>query len=502
MDVEAVETRPEDVEADVLGFAVADPVELSPHAQRLDEAIRGRLRHLVEDGELRGELARVTLVHAVDELPAHRVAAVGVGERARVDVDALRTAAAQAAGRVGDIGGGTLAWMLEDEAFALPAAEQARAVVEGAALGQYQTGRWKSGNGRAAANGGVERIVLCGPGAQEASDEARRAAVVAAWTNSCRDLVNAPPNEITPDGLAAYARDLAARLDVRFHALGPEEIAEARMEAFMAVARGSAAPPRLIELAYEPEEARDDVLLAYVGKAITFDSGGLSLKPPESMDDMKSDMGGGAAVLAALGAIAELEIPVRVRAIVPSCENMPGGRALRPGDIVRASNGKTIEVNNTDAEGRLILADALPYARAAGATHLVDLATLTGTMRVAMGDFYAGLFGNDVDWIDAVAAAGEASGDRVWRWPLHESYFRFLESPFADVKNRPEKERGSSIIAARFLQEFAGEGPWAHLDIAGTAYLDRGRDYYRQVGATGFGVRLLTELAARTASAA
>ena len=502
MDVEAVEARPEGVEADVLAFAVADPVDLTSGAKRLDEALGRRLRHLIDDGELRGDLARVTLLHTLDELPARRIVAVGIGERSRVDADALRAAAAHAAGRTADVGGGTLAWMLEGEGFPLESAEQARAVVEGAALGQYRTDRWKSGSGGGTANGRVERVVFCGPGAREASAGARRAAVVAEWTNRCRDLVNAPPNEITPDGLAEYASDLAAEHGLTLGVLGPEQISEARMGAFAAVARGSAAPPRLIDLAYEPDGPRADIVLGYVGKAITFDSGGISLKPQDGLEELKSDMSGGAAVLTALGAIAELRIPIAVRAVVPSCENMPGGRAARPGDIVRASNGKTIEVTNTDAEGRLILADALPYARSAGATHLVDVATLTGAMEVAMGNFYAGVFGNDREWVESVRAAGEASGDHVWPWPLHESYFRFLESPFADVKNSPEKKRGSAIIAARFLQEFAGEGPWAHLDIAGTAYLDRGRDYYSQVGATGFGVRLLTELAERTASAA
>ena len=502
MDVEAVDTLPEGVEADLLGFAIADPAELSPAARSLDEGTRGRLGRLIEDGELRGEVARVTVLHTRDELRPHRVAAVGIGERDRVDSDVLRTAAAEAARRVSEVGGRTLAWILEGDGFPLDAPDQVRAVVEGAALGQYDAGRWKSQNGRPSRDGAVERLVFCGPGAHALGEEARRAGIVAEWTNRCRDLVNAPPNEITPDGLAEYARDLAARFDLRFRALDGGEIAAAGMDAFMAVARGSAAPPRLIELTYDPEGAREDVVLGYVGKAITFDSGGLSLKPPESMDDMKSDMGGGAAVLAALGAIAELELPARIRAVVPSCENMPGGRALRPGDIVRASNGKTIEVNNTDAEGRLILADALPHARAAGATHLVDLATLTGTMTVAMGDFYAGVFGNDLAWVESVRAAGEASGDHVWPWPLHDSYFRYLQSPFADMKNTPEKKRGSTIIAARFLQEFAGDGPWAHVDIAGTAYLDRRRDYFSQVGATGFGVRLLTELAEGTASPA
>ena len=213
---------------------------------------------------------------------------------------------------------------------------------------------------------------------------------------------------------------------------------------------------------------------------------------------MKSDMGGGAAVLAAMGAIAELALPVRVLAVVPSCENMPGGHAYRPGDIITALNGKTIEVTNTDAEGRLILADALWHTRESGATHIVDLATLTGAMVIAMGDYYAGLFSNDPDWAAFIREAAEASGDHAWIWPLHETYRRYIDSSFADMKNSSEFRQGSPILAARFLEEFVGEGPWAHLDIAGTAYLERGRDdYYDCGGATGYGVRLLVELADR-----
>ncbi len=217
---------------------------------------------------------------------------------------------------------------------------------------------------------------------------------------------------------------------------------------------------------------------------------------------MKSDMSGGAAVLAGVGAIAELGLPVRIVAVVAACENMPGGHAYRPGDILTAASGTTIEVTNTDAEGRLVLADALWYARRQGVTHLVDLATLTGTIQVAMGDFYAGLFANDDDWRADVLAAAEASGDHAWPMPLHRTYARHLESNFADVKNCPEKNRGSSIIAALFLERFARNGPWAHLDIAGTAFLDRGRDYFPRMGATGYGVRLLAQLAQRLAGGA
>ena len=498
MDVDVVETLPEGVEADVLGFAVPEPAELPSSALRLDPLVGGRLTRLIEAGELNGEPGTVTVLHALDELPAHRLAAAGVGERAALDADGLRTAAARLAARTNGAGARTLAWMLDGDGLPLSPVEQARAVVDGVALGAYDAGRWKT-NGHQP--GPLERLVFCGPAATGLADEVRRAAVVAAWTNRCRDLVNAPPNELTPASLAAFAEEVAAASPaVTLEVLGPEEIRAAGMNAFLAVGQGSHNAPRLIRLSYEPPEpARPSLLLGLVGKALTFDAGGISLKSQDGLEEMKSDMSGGGAVLTALGAIAELQLPIRILAVVAACENMPGGHAYRPGDILQAMNGTTIEVTNTDAEGRLVLADALWYTRQAGATHLLDLATLTGTMTVAMGDFYAGLFGNDAEWTERVREAGEASGDHVWPWPLHDAYLRHLESAFADFKNCPEKKRGSTIIAARFLQEFVGEGPWAHVDIAGTAYLDRTRDYYPRVGATGFGVRLIAELTAELA---
>ncbi|HEX2110543.1 MAG TPA: leucyl aminopeptidase [Gaiellaceae bacterium] len=498
MDVDVLETAPDGVEADVIGFGVTDPVELSAAARGLDQRVRGRLTHLLADGELDGGAGAVTLLHTDGELAARRLAAAGLGVREDVDADAVRTAAASVVTRARALPRGTVAWVLEGDGSPLSPVEQACAVVEGVVLGRYDTGRWKTNGDRPAP---VRRIVLCGSAAAGVAQEARRAAVVAEWTNRCRDIVNAPPNELSPDRLSDVAVDVADRFPtLTADTLGPAEIRAMGMGAFTAVAHGSHNPPQLIILRYEPRgPARDDVVLGLVGKALTFDAGGISLKPADNMDEMKSDMSGGAAVIAGVGAIAELELPLRIVAVVPACENMPGGHAYRPGDILTAASGTTIEVTNTDAEGRLVLADALWYAREEGVTHLLDLATLTGTIQAAMGDFYAGLFTNDEAWEAEVLAASEASGDHAWPMPLHRSYARYLESSFADVKNCPEKKRGSSIIAALFLERFAGEGPWAHLDIAGTAFLDRGRDYYPHVGATGYGVRLLAELARRLA---
>jgi leucyl aminopeptidase len=496
MEIEVVDTAPEGVEADVLVFAVSDPVELSPAALELDRLVGGGLAHLLDDGELKGELGSVALLHTHDRLPAHRLATVGVGDA--LDADGLRTAAASAARRTCAVGGKTLAWVLEPGP--LEPAEQARAVVDGVAIGPYDAGRWKT-NGRARSQ--VERLVLCGPGAAAAADEARHANVVAAWTNRCRDLVNAPPNELTPTRLAEFAEETAARFPaLSCEVLGPEEIRNAGMRALYAVGQGSDNPPRVMVLRYEPPEpTRHDFRLGLAGKAITFDAGGLSLKPARGMEEMKSDMGGGGAVLTGLAAIAELAIPLPIVAVIGSCENMPGGHAYRPGDIVAAANGKTIEVTNTDAEGRLVLADCLWHARSLGATHLLDLATLTGGVVIAIGDFYAGLFANDDAWLEAVREAAEASGDHAWPLPLHETYKRYIESTYADLKNSSDLKQASAPLAARFLQEFVGEGPWAHLDIAGTAFLERGRgDLYGEEGATGYGVRLLVELARRLAA--
>ena len=497
MDVTVVDTPPGSVEADVLAFPVVEGERLGSIGAALDAALSGRLAHLVEDREIRATAGHLALVHTLGEIGPHRVAAVGIADGR--DADALRTAASRVATRLGSLRGGTVAWAIEPE-LALPPDTQARALIDGTVLGSYDAGRWKTGERERAP---VERLVLVGASG-DLEEAARVASVAARWTNRCRELADAPANELTPAALAEHASAFAGEIDhVSVEIWDRDRIESAGMGAFAAVARGAETDPRLVVMRYDPPGAREGFRAGFVGKAVTFDTGGISLKPPARMDEMKGDMAGGAAVISAMGAIAELGVPLSVLAVVPACENMPGSRSYRPGDIVTALNGKTIEVTNTDAEGRLLLADALTYARREGATHVLDLATLTGGVVVALGDYYAGLMGNDEDWLGAVRAAGETAGDHAWTLPLHDTYRRLYRSPFADMKNSSDVRQAAPLYAARFLREFTGDGPWAHLDIAGVAHLERTRgDYYTQKGATGFGVRLLVELARRLAEEA
>ncbi len=476
--------------ADAIALPVAQPPG-GEGARIVDERLGGRLARLGASGELRGERGEALLLHLDGELDAPRLVAAGVGPRDEVDADALRTAAAAAVRTLSRVGG-TLLWLL-DETLPLPLPEQAGALVEGTLLGGYSPGRWKSSDERRI----PDRIVLGHfdePGLRAAAE---RAALVAERTNRARDLANTPPNELTPEALGEHARTLAGEHEhLSAEVLGPEAMRELGMGALLAVGRGSGNEPRLIVLRHEPPDAaRPELHLGLVGKAITFDAGGISLKPGAGMQHMKGDMAGGAGTLEGIGALAALGAPLRAIAVIAAAENLPDGRAFRPGDILRAANGKTIEVINTDAEGRLVLADALWYARREGATHVLDLATLTGAMELALGDLYAGCFANDDHWRDLILEAGRRSGDLVWPFPLHPRYRRYVDSDFADLKNSSTLRQASPALAAEFLREFAGEGAWAHVDMAGPGFLERSRgDYLGVQGGTGWGVRLIAEL--------
>jgi leucyl aminopeptidase len=475
--------------ADALALPVAQPLG-GDGAKIVDEKLGGRLARLGETGDLRGERGEAVLLHVDGELDAPRLVAAGVGRREDVDADALRTAGAVAAQSLGRVGG-TLVWLL-DESLPVPLPEQAAALVEGTILGAYSPGRWKAKNETRA----PERIVIGHEADPELQAAVERAAIVAEQANRARDLSNMPPNELTPHTLGERAKELAGEHEhLTCEVLATRELDELGMGALTAVGRGSRNEPRLIVLRYDPPGASGDVVLGLVGKSITFDAGGISIKPSRGMEDMKGDMSGGAGTLHGIGALAALGTPVRAIAVLAAAENLPGGDAFRPGDILRAANGKTIEVINTDAEGRLVLADALWYARREGATHVLDLATLTGAMVIALGDLYAGVFANDDEWRDRILEAGRRSGDLVWPFPLHPRFRRYIDSTYADMKNSSTLRQASPALAAEFLQEFAGDGPWAHVDIAGPAFLDRSRgDYLRVPGGTGWGVRLIAEL--------
>jgi leucyl aminopeptidase len=417
---------------------------------------------------------------AIEDADPVAIVYTAAGPLAVVKANDLRTAAAQAVRACR--GGGTVAWALADD-------EDIGALAEGAVLGSYDGRRWRSGDPPR----GVERFVICGTGL---ASVAARAALVARWVNAARELVDAPANVISPAGLQERAAAIPGLRCETFDA------AEHGLGGLAAVGGSSPIRPRLIVLRHEPPDAPDAPRLAFVGKSVTFDTGGYFLKPQADIVRQKADMGGGAAVFGALGAIAELGLPVNVTGVLPACENMLSGTAIRPTDVITTAAGLTVEVTNPDAEGRLILADALWWSRRDGATHIVDLATLTGAARAALGDMHGGVFANDDPWREAVVDAGNASGDLAWPMPLHPRYRPLIDSTVADLKNTAGKSFGYAIIAATFIQQFAGEGPWAHVDMLGTALLedDRGDEFGR--GATGYGVRMLVELATRLTSSA
>jgi leucyl aminopeptidase len=466
---------PEDTAADTRVVPLFD-------GETLDDA---NLQQLVELGEAKAGLKKVAVTH--EDAPGggqRRVLIAGLGKRAELDAERARVAAAAVAARARELGSVSLSWDV-------PAGEGVGAgLVEGTLLKLYSFDRFKSSKD----DNGVESVELTG--ADEAEVEAARVGAEAA--NAARDLQNLPANVATPAFLAERAGEIADEHDsLELELLDRDAIVSRGMGAFASVAAGSHTEPRLIVLRYRPSGASGPHL-GYVGKGVTFDTGGISIKPGPKMQEMKFDMSGGAAVIEATGAIARLGIPVTLTSVIPATENMPSGHAVKPGDIVTALNGKTIEVNNTDAEGRLILADALCYAVENGAERLVDIATLTGAVLFALGHTYAGLWSNDDDWYGKVEAASAASGELGWRMPLHPEYLELTKGTYADLQNISEARVAQSSYAAEFLRQFVDERPWVHVDIAGTAWgLSRN---YTGKGASGFGTRMLIDLARRSAS--
>jgi leucyl aminopeptidase len=451
----------------------------------LDQALGGSLGRLVESGEASGKFKKTALLHPDGAIGPARVITVGLGKRQDFVHERARVAAAVGFGRARDAGARSLGWLVPE---GIDENAIAAALAEGVTLAAYRFDRYKTAD-EDDKQEGIEEVEIV-----SSADVARavaEAVLVAEAQNTARDLQNMPANELTPARLAEHAVTRAGEIDaLEAEILGPDRIAELGMGGLQAVASGSHQEARLIVLRYRG----GGECLGLIGKAVTFDTGGISIKPANKMEEMKMDMSGGAAVIEATAAVARLGLPVDVIAVVPATENMPSGHSVRPGDVIEIANGKTVEVNNTDAEGRLILADALSYAVANGAARLVDLATLTGAIVVALGSTYAGLFSNDDGLAAAIERAGAATGEIVWRMPLHADYKDLTRGKIADLTNVSDQRKASSAYAASFLEEFVDGKPWAHLDIAGTAWGQDNRDYVGK-GASGWGVRMLVALA-------
>jgi leucyl aminopeptidase len=461
-----------------------------------DEAVKSAAAAVLQSGEFKAGANETLLLHAPAGLKAKRLLIVGLGKLGKATVHSVRNAAGTAVRFAKPRG-------IRAVALALPVAEglepaaSAKAVAEGALVGDFDADTYRSER----KDQSVQRFSLvCPEGADRTTLEAALAegAIVGESQNFARGLVNEPGNKLTPTVLGQRAAEMAQAVGLEWEVHSTEKLHELKMGAFWSVSQGSAEPPALIVLKYEPEGvAKDGPVLGLVGKGITFDTGGISIKPADNMEKMKYDMAGGAAMLGAMRAIALLRPKVRVLAIVCAAENMPDGKAQKPGDVQTAmpiapdKPGKTIEIINTDAEGRLVLADGLSYARQLGATHLIDAATLTGAIGVALGLVNAGAFANDDATYAKFEAAVKASGEKFWRMPLGEEYADQIKSDIGDIKNTGGRYGGAST-AAEFLHAFAEDVPWIHLDIAGMAWIDETRPYIAK-GPSGVGVRSIVE---------
>lgn len=489
MKVRVVDAAPASVEADalVVGHYAEEPKPRDVVAA-LDGALGGHLADVFAAERFQGKPGQVTYVHAGGRLPARRVVVVGLGKRGDLTLETIRRAASAGLRRARDLGARAVAIELLGERLSTRA--RAHAVTEGAILGAYMFEQYR----REKADKRVEELRLVEPDAAqrpEATEGARTGEVFAEATCFARDLVNSPANDVHPTYLAKVATRIAREARLGVKVLDRAECQKLGMGAFLGVAMGSAQPPKFIHLSYTPGGKRGGRRrVAVIGKGITFDSGGLDLKTADSMLRMKDDMSGAAAVLAIMRALPALAPAVEVHGLVAATENMPSGSALRPGDVLRAMNGTTIEVGNTDAEGRLTLADAIVYAsEKVKADEIIDMATLTGACVVALGPLCSGLFANDQALADRLLKAAEQAGERVWQLPLIDEYREHLKSDVADLNNVGPRG-GGAITAGLFLKEFAGDRPWAHLDIAGPAFVEKDTPLGPK-GATGAAVRTL-----------
>lgn len=453
-----------------------------------DAQLQGGLKALMESREFTGKLNRVKTVHTFGRLPAERLILVGLGKGDELTAERMRQAAGSAVKAVRATGLSLFSSLLHRAAGAVE--KSIAATVEGFMLGGYSFDHYKTSPPE---EGLIDAVTLLLPEGIEIGDAERVTAETAAVCDAvrfARDLVSQPGNVATPSFLAEKALELSGRCGITCRVLDREEMERLSMEGILSVAKGSHQPPKFIILEYLAGDSKKRPVVL-VGKGVTFDSGGISLKPREGMERMKNDMAGAAAVMGTLMAVANIRLPINVVGLIPCAENLPGGGAYKPGDIVRTMSGQTVEIVNTDAEGRMLLCDALNYAQRYRPASLIDLATLTGACLVALGTVATGIMGNDAALIRALKGAGEATGERVWELPLWDEYGEAMKSDVADLKNAGSPHAGT-ITAAWFLQKFVGKSRWTHLDIAGTAWEEKGKHYLPK-GATGVGVRLLVE---------
>ena len=484
---------------DLATGAEAEPM---PTLLTTSDAVSEAAGRFLHAGEFKAALGETLLLHAPGGLRAERLLVVGLGKAKRLHPDQVRKGAGTAVRCAKPRGVKDLAIAFpEDKALSdermdeLPCLQTARALAEGAALADPDYDTYKSER----KDKSLASLTLVATDAERSVQEEIRSGfnegrIVAAGQNFARALVNEPGNVLTPTAFGQRAKAMCAEMGLGCEVYSTDKIKELKMGAFWSVSQGSPEPPALIVMRYEPDGGASEgaPVMGLVGKGITFDTGGISIKSADGMEKMKYDMAGAGAMIGAMRAIAELKPKVRVIAVICSAENMPDGLAFKPGDVVTAMSGKTIEIVNTDAEGRLVLADGLHYAKTLGCTHLIDAATLTGAIGVALGRLNAGLFSNDEDTVAKFEDGVKISGERFWRLPCTEDYADQIKSSIADIQNTGLTRYGGSITAAMFLKEFAGETPWIHLDIAGTAWDDEAKPWLAK-GPTGIGVRSILE---------
>jgi leucyl aminopeptidase len=472
-------------------FEDGDPVQ--GRIAEIDRAANGLLKKLAKSGEFTGKTLETTLIHAPAGLKAARLLLIGAGKREKFDLAALRKIAGAALRYLKSRGIHNFAFLARESGAT---EDTAQALAEGAIAADFESDKYKTDKKN---DKYIDSVLLAGySDAERAAGEKglTRGRIIAESQNFARDLINEPSNKLTPRILAEKAEAMAKQAGLAVEILDEKKIAELKMGALLSVAQGGPESPRMIVITYTPANPKPGApVIGLVGKAVTFDTGGISIKPSEGMEKMKYDMAGGATMIGVMRALAALKPNVKVICVVPSTENMPGGKAQKPGDIQTAMSGKTIEVLNTDAEGRLILADGVHYAKQLGATHLVDAATLTGAIVVALASINVGVFsGADQSWTDRVLASAKAAGEKMWQLPMDDEYREFIKGTVADIQNIGSGKGGGSITGAWFIREFAGDTPWVHLDIAGTAWNDDAKPWLAK-GPTGVALRTLVHLA-------